>query len=85
MSLFDDDKLDSLPAVNNKDKKQSATADDRFELLAKLISTPEQHSSSATIFKKLETLIRKDFLKLAIFLYSVVNVQTNYVLNIVKN
>lgn len=64
MSLFDDDKLNSLPVVNNKDKKQSATADDRFELLAKLISTPEQHSSSATIFKKLETLIRKDFLKL---------------------
>lgn len=64
MSLFDDDNLEELPEINIKDEPKSSSKDERFELLAKLISTPEQLSLSITTFKKLESLIRKDFLKL---------------------
>ena len=61
---FDDDVAQELSADASKDGNVSEEADSRFQLLTKLISTPETLSEDEESFRKLEKLIRSDFLKL---------------------
>ena len=61
---FDDDVAKELSADTSKEGYVSEETDSRFQLLTKLISTPETLSEDEESFRKLEKLIRSDFLKL---------------------
>ena len=61
---FEDDVAAEQAAETSKESAAPIEADSRFQLLTKLISTPETLSKEAENFQKLEKLIRSDFLKL---------------------
>ena len=61
---FYDDVAKELSADTSKEGYVSEETDSRFQLLTKLISTPETLSEDEESFRKLEKLIRSDFLKL---------------------
>ena len=60
---FDDDAKE-LSAELSAGRNAQDETDSRFQLLKKLISTPETLSKDEESFRQLEKLIRFDFLKL---------------------